>query len=159
MKIFHLLSNAAAGGVARQLGRLAGVLQRAGVEQRAMFANNPSLVKRLSDVGVDSVEMDFPSRFAFLDRRRINAVIRRFQPDMVISWTPDVAEMVQKENFEENLYRNETDLFNRKSMQGWYYTIEDRYPNDIGALIKSMDSKGRCKEEGVNCMYNSFFLN
>ena len=98
MKIFHLLSDAAAGGVERQLVRLAGVLQRAGVEQRAMFVNNPSLVKRLSDVGVDSVEMDFPSRFAFLDRRRINAVIRRFQPDMVISWTPDVAEMVQKEN-------------------------------------------------------------
>jgi len=67
--------------------------------------------------------------------------------------------MVQKENFEENLYRNETDLFDRKSMQGWYYTIEDRYPNDIGALIKSMDSSGRCKEDGVNCKYNSFFLN
>ena len=57
------------------------------------------------------------------------------------------------------LNRNETDLFDRKSMQGWYYTIEDRYPNDIGALIKSMDSSGRCKEDGVNCKYNSFFLN
>lgn len=65
----------------------------------------------------------------------------------------------QMENFEENLYRNETDLFDRKSMQSFYYTKEDRYPNEIGELIKSMDSRGRCKAEGINCMYPSFFLN
>jgi hypothetical protein len=65
----------------------------------------------------------------------------------------------QQENFEENLYRNETDLFNRKSMQGFYYMIEDKYPNDISELIKAMDSKGRCKSDGINCAYTSFFLN
>ena len=64
----------------------------------------------------------------------------------------------QQENFEENLYRNETDLFDRKSMQDWYYTIEDRYPNDIKELVKSYDSRGRCKEDNVNCMIPSFFL-
>jgi glycosyltransferase involved in cell wall biosynthesis len=97
LKIFHLLSDAAAGGVERQLVRMAGVLQRAGVEQRAMLTSNPALVAKLAEAGVESVEMEFPSRFAFLDRRRINAVIRRFSPDLVISWTPDVAEMVQKD--------------------------------------------------------------
>ena len=66
---------------------------------------------------------------------------------------------VQQENFEENLYRNETDLFDRKSMQAWYYTIEDKYPNEIGKLIKAMDSSGRCKSEGINCKYPSFFIN
>jgi hypothetical protein len=65
---------------------------------------------------------------------------------------------VQQENFEENLYRNETDLFDRKSMQGFYYTIQDEYPNKIGELIKAMDSNGRCKAEGINCKYVSFFL-
>jgi len=65
---------------------------------------------------------------------------------------------VQQENFEENLYRNETDLFDRKSMQGFYYTIQDEYPNKIGELIKAMDSNGRCKSEGINCKYVSFFL-
>ena len=66
---------------------------------------------------------------------------------------------IQQENFNENLYRNETDLFNRKSMQGFYYTIEDKYPNEIGKLIKSMDSSGRCKADGINCIYPSFFIN
>lgn len=98
MKIFHLLSNAAAGGVQRQLTRLVGVLRRAGIDQRAMFPRNLPLAKSLSEANVETLEMDFPSRFAFLDRRRINAVIRRFAPDMVISWTPDVAEMVEKQN-------------------------------------------------------------
>jgi hypothetical protein len=66
---------------------------------------------------------------------------------------------IQQKNFNENLYRNETDLFNRKSMQGLYYTVEDYYPNNISELIKSMDSRGRCKSEGINCEYVSFFLN
>jgi len=66
---------------------------------------------------------------------------------------------IQQDNFEENLYRNETDLFDRKSMQSFYYMIEDRYPNDIKELIKSYDSRGRCKSDNVNCVIPSFFLN
>jgi hypothetical protein len=64
----------------------------------------------------------------------------------------------QQENFEENLYRNETDLFDRKSMQSFYYMKEDRYPNDIKELVESYDSSGRCKEDNVNCVVSSFFL-
>ncbi len=99
MKIFHLMSGMPYGGVERQAERLAGVLQRNGVEQRAMFVANAARAARFKALNVDPVEMEFPSRFEFLDRRRINAVIRRFEPDIVISWTPDVAEMVQKGNF------------------------------------------------------------
>lgn len=71
----------------------------------------------------------------------------------------NTSKVKQQDNFEENLYRNETDLFDRKSMQGWYYMIEDKYPNDVGKLIKSMDSTGRCKSDGINCKYINFFLN
>ena len=66
---------------------------------------------------------------------------------------------VIKNNFEENLYRNETDLFDRKSMQGMYYQVEDSYPNNIKPLLKALDSNKRCKSDNVNCMYPSFFLN
>lgn len=99
MKVFHLMSGAPYGGVERQAERLAGVLRRNGVEQRVMLAANPARAKRFEAMGLQPVEMEFPSRFAFLDRRRINSVIGRFGPDIVISWTPDVAELVQKENF------------------------------------------------------------
>jgi len=93
------MSGAPYGGVERQAMRLAGVLQRAGVEQRAMFAANAARAKRYEALGVLPVEMNFPSRFGFLDRRRINSVISRFAPDIVISWTPDVAALVQKDSF------------------------------------------------------------
>ena len=79
--------------------RLAGVLAREKIEQRAMFTVNAERARRFEALGLTTVEMEFPSRFAFLDRRRINAVIRRFAPDIVISWTPDVAAMVQIDNF------------------------------------------------------------
>lgn len=64
----------------------------------------------------------------------------------------------QQENFEENLYRNETDLFDRRSMQGFYYNVEDSYPNKINGFLKLMESNGRCKDDNVNCRYPSFFL-
>ncbi len=99
VKVFHLMSGAPYGGIERQALRLAGVLARAGVEQRAMFDRNPARAKQYEALGVQAIEMDFPSRFAFLDRRNINSVIRRFAPDVVISWTPDVAELVQKDGF------------------------------------------------------------
>jgi len=43
--------------------------------------------------------MQFPGRFAFMDRRRINNAIRKVGPDIVISWTSDVAAYVEKGNF------------------------------------------------------------
>ena len=62
-----------------------------------------------------------------------------------------------KNNFEHNLYRNETDLFDRKSLQGFFYQVEDVYPNDISKLLKVYKSDKRCKSDNVNCMYPSFF--
>ncbi len=99
MKVFHLMSGAPYGGVERQAMRLAGVLQKNGVEQRAMFCRDAVRAQRYEAMGVTTVEMDFPSRFTFMDRRHINSAIRRFAPDLVISWTPDVAELVQKDSF------------------------------------------------------------
>jgi len=64
-----------------------------------------------------------------------------------------------KDNFENNLYRNETDLFDRKSMQSEYYLVENKFPNDINPFLKLFESNLRCKDENVNCSYPSFFLN
>ena len=64
-----------------------------------------------------------------------------------------------KNNFENNLYRNETDLFDRRSMQGFYYQVEDIYPNNIKKLLKYYVSDKKCKSDNINCMYPNFFLN
>lgn len=99
MKVFHLMSGAPHGGVEQQAERLTALLQQNGDEQRVMLADNPRRAERFAAAGAITIEMQFPSRFTFLDRRRINGVIRRFEPDIVISWTPDVAPLVEKGNF------------------------------------------------------------
>lgn len=99
MKIFHLMSGAPYGGVEQQAERLTAVLQQNGDEQRVMLTDNPMRAARFAAAGAITIEMQFPSRFAFLDRRRINGVIRRFEPEIVMSWTPDVAPLVEKGNF------------------------------------------------------------
>lgn len=99
MKIFHLMSGAPYGGVEQQAERLTAVLQQNGDEQRVMLADNPARAERFAAAGAITIEMQFPSRFAFLDRRRINGVIRRFEPNIVVSWTSDVAPLVEKGNF------------------------------------------------------------
>ena len=45
-----------------------------------------------------------------------------------------------KDNFENNLYRNESDLFDKKSMQGLYFNVERKFPNDIHPFLKLLDS-------------------
>ena len=99
MKVFHLLSGEPYGGVERQVERLVVVLEKDGADQRVMLRENPARAQRLAASGAIPIEMPFPGRFAFMDRRRINTAIRKFAPDVVISWTPDVAPMVEKGPF------------------------------------------------------------
>jgi glycosyltransferase involved in cell wall biosynthesis len=99
LKVFHLLSGEPYGGVERQLERLVAVFEKEGAEQRVLLREDASRAQRLAAIGASPVEMPFPSRFAFMDRRRINAAIRKFAPDVVISWTADMAPMVEKGSF------------------------------------------------------------
>ncbi len=99
MKIFHLMSGAPYGGVERQMERLVLALEQQGFVQRVMLRQNQDRTAHLAAMGVVAAEMSFPSRFAFLDRRKINNEIRRFAPDIVVSWTPDTAAYVEKGSF------------------------------------------------------------
>jgi glycosyltransferase involved in cell wall biosynthesis len=99
LKVFHILSGEPYGGVERQVERLAAVLEKEGAEQRVLMREDPNRAQRLAAIGAIPLEMPFPGRFAFMDRRRINTAIRKFAPDLVISWTPDMAQMVEKGSF------------------------------------------------------------
>lgn len=99
LKVFHLLSGEPYGGVERQLERLAAVLEKDGAGQRVLMREDAARAQRLAAIGAIPIEMPFPGRFAFMDRRRINTAIRKFAPDVVVSWTPDMAPMVEKGSF------------------------------------------------------------
>ena len=99
MKVFHLMSGAPFGGVERQAERLIAALEGERFIQRAMIRQNHTRAERLAARGAVAIEMSFPSRFAFMDRRKINGEIRRFSPDIVVSWTLDTAAFVEKGPF------------------------------------------------------------
>jgi hypothetical protein len=67
--------------------------------------------------------------------------------------------MVQDENFQNNLYRNESDLFDRKSLQLNYFQEEKVYPGDINKMLKYYDSNKKCKYVNINCDVPNFFIN
>lgn len=67
--------------------------------------------------------------------------------------------MIQDENFQSNLYRNESDLFDRKSLQLNYFQEEKVYPGDINKMLKFYDSDKKCKYVNINCSVPNFFIN
>jgi hypothetical protein len=96
---------------------------------------------------------ELPKRMESIDNPYANTL---FENDQLIAEKSNSDK--EKEYFNDNLYRNETDLFDRKSMQFNFYREEGRYPNDINKLLKYFKSDKRCKAENVNCSYPSFFL-
>jgi glycosyltransferase involved in cell wall biosynthesis len=94
VKIVHILSCAPYGGTESQCEWLALALHRAGVVQRIILAGDSERTSRLAKAGLDVVEMELKGLLGFLIRRKIDAELGRFAPDVVLSWRPDVSAMV-----------------------------------------------------------------
>ncbi|MDX2223740.1 MAG: glycosyltransferase [Rhodospirillaceae bacterium] len=99
MKIVHILSCAPFGGTESQCEWLALALHGAGVAQRIILAGDSERISRLSKAGVDVVEMELKGLLGFLVRRKIEAELGRFAPDIVLSWRPDVSSLVTAGSF------------------------------------------------------------
>jgi glycosyltransferase involved in cell wall biosynthesis len=75
--------------------RLVTVMHGQGHHQRAICPPNNAYAARVQALGVDVVSLDLPGTFAFMDRRKIAAELRRSTPDIVMSWTADAAALVE----------------------------------------------------------------
>ena len=97
MKILHLTSGVAPDAVEQQFERLAGALQGHGVEQYLLMGSLSPRGERVQALGIETRQIDFPGRFRFLDKRTINGEIRRFAPDIVMSWAPALGALVESD--------------------------------------------------------------
>ena len=87
MKVLHLMAGADAGGAERFFGRLAVALNAAGVEQEFVIRPNAEREKILSSEGLLFETARFGGAFDFfMTRFKINRVIDRTHPDIVLSW-------------------------------------------------------------------------
>jgi glycosyltransferase involved in cell wall biosynthesis len=99
LKILHLLNGAPTGAVEQQFERLTGALQAHGLQQHVLMTPNAARAERLRGLGVHGREIAFPGRFAFMDRRTINGEVRKFGPDVVLSWSTNLGAMIERGSY------------------------------------------------------------
>ncbi|MBL8643902.1 MAG: glycosyltransferase family 4 protein [Rhodospirillaceae bacterium] len=95
MKIVHITADAAFGSTVAQFERLTAALHDAGVGQRVIAPASSDAAQRLKARGIEIIEMNLPGAFAFLDRRKINAELKRYTPDIVMTWMPEASVLVE----------------------------------------------------------------
>ncbi len=86
MRLLQAMAGAKVGGAETFFIRLTTALARAGIEQRVVTRPEPERIEALRAAGVPVVEARFGGRLDFLTGRRLGAEIRRFGPDIVLSW-------------------------------------------------------------------------
>jgi glycosyltransferase involved in cell wall biosynthesis len=96
VKIVHITSSSGIGGTESQFERLITALHEAGINQRVIAPEASVHAGRLKAAGIEVTHMELPGSFAFLDRRKINAELKRYTPDIVFSWTPEIAALVER---------------------------------------------------------------
>ncbi|RAU22239.1 glycosyl transferase [Paramagnetospirillum kuznetsovii] len=90
------MAGAPHGGAEAFFERLAPALVRAGVEQRVAIRANEKRAALLRSGGVEVVEMPFGGAFDLVTRWRMAAEIKRFQPDIVLSWMNRASKFIPK---------------------------------------------------------------
>jgi glycosyltransferase involved in cell wall biosynthesis len=96
LKILHFMSAEPFGGTVQQFERLVAGLQRAGAGQKVLLGASSDRFAALKALAVDTVAVDVPGRFAFLDRRKIAAELKRYTPDVVVSWSAKLSPLVDR---------------------------------------------------------------
>lgn len=94
MKILHAISGAASSGTESVFEQAVVALSRHDVAQRILLPAGSDLGSRIKAAGLDPLDVPFRARFDFSSKRRLNNEIGAFEPDIVVSWTPDVADRV-----------------------------------------------------------------
>lgn len=86
MRLLQAMAGAPVGGAETFFVRLATALARTGIEQRAVLRPAGGRAEALRAAGVPVVTARFGGRLDFLTGPRLGAEIRRFKPDIVLSW-------------------------------------------------------------------------
>lgn len=95
-RLLQAMAGAPHGGAEAFFERLAPALQRAGVEQRVLIRTNPKRAALLRAAGVDVGELPFGGALDLVTRWGMSREVKRFQPDLVLSWMNRASKFVPK---------------------------------------------------------------
>ena len=86
IRLLQAMAGARVGGAEAFFERLAGAFARAGLVQRVAIGRDGARAARLAEAGVDVVEWRFGGPLDLATRVRFAREIRRFAPDIVLTW-------------------------------------------------------------------------
>lgn len=94
MNILHAISGSEYGGTESAFERIVTALVPCDVAQCVVIRSNEARATRLKKAGLEPVQLPFRTRFDFSSKRKLLAEINTFGPDLIVSWTPDIAGMM-----------------------------------------------------------------
>ena len=97
-RLLQAMAGAPHGGAEAFFERLAPALQRAGVEQRVLIRANAKRAALLRAGGVDVGELPFGGALDLVTHWRLAQEVKRFQPDLILSWMNRASKFVPKGN-------------------------------------------------------------
>lgn len=86
MRVLQAMAGGDVGGAEAFFCRLAGALQRAGLEQRIVIRRHEARARTLRGAGLEPIELAFGGALDRATSRRLAAEIRDFAPDVILSW-------------------------------------------------------------------------
>jgi len=107
MKILHAISGQPFGEAERAFEYTVTSLVDFDVEQHLVIGSNRDRAERLKSIGLEPTEIAFNASLDFSSRRRLYREVENFTPDLIISWTSDVAFYLWQTNFKHIGYVDE----------------------------------------------------
>ncbi|MBI3711281.1 MAG: glycosyltransferase [Proteobacteria bacterium] len=86
LRVLQAIAGRPHGGAEEFFVRLAIALQRAGLDQRIVIRRDPARSRRLGTAGLPPLELPFAGAFDLLTRQALAREIRRYRPQVVLTW-------------------------------------------------------------------------
>lgn len=99
MRVLQAMAGAPHGGAEAFFERLVPALARAGLAQHVLIRRNPARAQRLRKAGIVPLELAFGSLLDLSTRRAFQREIRRFRPDVVMTWMSRATRFCPRDGF------------------------------------------------------------
>lgn len=86
MRVIQAMAGGAHGGAEAFFDRLLPALARAGVQQRALVRPEAGRLEGLAEAGIEAVTLRFGGPLDAVSRWRFAREVRRYEPDVVLTW-------------------------------------------------------------------------
>ena len=151
MRVLQAMAGAPHGGAEAFFERLVPALSRAGLAQHVLIRRNALRAQRLRKAGVEPVELYFGSLLDLSTRRAFQREVRRFRPDIVLTWISRATRFCPRNGFVhvarlggyydvkhyrqcDHLVGNTRDIVNYLVESGWPAGRAHYLPNFVEAM-------------------------